>query len=94
MAVSLNFTEDSLARRFAERHQGTLRYLVSRRRWMLRDGDNWKEDATMATLDRIRAFCREAAAECEPSDSRRLASARTVKAVERLARSDRRLVRP
>ena len=49
-------------------------------------------DDTLRAFDRVRKICREAAAECnKPKIASLLASAKTVAAVERLAKSDRRL---
>jgi putative DNA primase/helicase len=54
------------------------------------DGTRWAHDDTLHTFDRVRAVCREVAAACEKLSSL-VASAKTVAAVERLAKADRRL---
>lgn len=52
----------------------------------------WRYDDTLHAFDLARHICREAAGECEkPRLAASIASAKTVAAVERLAKSDRRL---
>jgi putative DNA primase/helicase len=49
-------------------------------------------DKTLAVFDRVRILCRMVAAGCnKPRTAKELTSAKTIAAVERLARSDRRL---
>jgi putative DNA primase/helicase len=86
------FSDEALALRFAERHAGDLRFVAGWKRWMVWNGRVWRRDGTLAALDLARAICREAAAECnDPKVAQGIASAKTVYAVERLARADRRL---
>jgi putative DNA primase/helicase len=85
------FTDEALALRFTERHANRLRYVVGWGRWMIAEADCWRPDETMLAFDLARAICREASAEC--NDARiapAIASAKTVAAVERLAKADRR----
>jgi len=85
-------TDEALALAFAERHAGDLRYVASWGRWLIWDGQRWKFDETLRAFDLSRAICREAAAKCKKSKlAAVLASAKTVAAVERLAKADRRL---
>jgi putative DNA primase/helicase len=57
-------------------------------RW---NGHVWKDDNTLAAYDLVRRVCRERSAEAnDPRVASALASAKTVAAVERLAKSDRR----
>jgi putative DNA primase/helicase len=74
--------EDKLALAFAEERAGNLRYVAAWGRWLAWDGTRWILDDTLHTFDRVRNLCREVSAR---------ASAQLVAAVERLARSDRRL---
>ncbi len=61
-------------------------------RWLIWDGRRWRFDETLHAFDLARAICREAAAECDkPNVSKILASGKTVAAVDRLAKADRRL---
>lgn len=86
------FSDEALALRFAELHEDRLRYVAIWSKWMEWTGSQWKADDTLLAFDRVRVICREAAAECnDPKVASMVASARTVAAVERLARSDRRL---
>ena len=86
------FSDDALALRFAELHAADLRYVDRWSTWMRYDGMRWQADDTLAVFDRARVVCRTAAAEAAESKlAKELTSAKTVAAVERLARSDRRL---
>jgi D5 N terminal like len=86
------FTDEALALRFAERHVGFLRYVAAWSKWMVWDGRCWQYDDTLRAFDLAREVCREAAAECKKLKvAGCLASAKTVAAVERLAKADRRL---
>ncbi len=86
------FSDEALAVRFAERHAPSLRFIAGWGRWMAWDGKVWARDETMAAFDLARAICRQAAAERNDArQAQNVASAKTVAAVERLARADRRL---
>ncbi|MHB8887149.1 MAG: hypothetical protein ACYC5H_19105, partial [Methylovirgula sp.] len=86
------FTDESLALRFAEVHAQDLRYVAAWGKWLSWTGAHWRFDDTLFAFDQARVVCREAAAECnKPKISSVLASAKTVAAVERLAKSDRRI---
>ena len=67
-----------------------MRYVNAWGRWISFEGTHWIEDYTLHTFDRVRAVCREIATVGEHSP-RVVASAKTIVAVERLARADRRL---
>src|SRR5262245_36556372 len=84
--------EESLALAYAERHAHEQRYVAAFGRWMHYDGTRWDFDDTLHALDRARAICREVALECDKAKvATAIASAKTVAAVERLAKADRRL---
>jgi putative DNA primase/helicase len=84
--------EDSLALAYAERHARELRYVAAWGRWMRYDGTRWDFDNTLHAFDRARAICREVALDCDNAKvAAAIASAKTVAAVERLAKADRRL---
>ena len=86
------FSDEDLALRFASRHKDELRYVAMWGKWLHWDGQKWDYDKTTAVFDLVRHLCREEAAKCnKPSLAKAVASAKTVAAVERLARSDRRL---
>jgi len=82
--------EDAIALTFAERHAHELRYVAAWGRWLAFDGTRWQFDDTLHAFDRARTICREVAAEGDKPISA-IASAKTVAAVERLAKADRRL---
>jgi putative DNA primase/helicase len=86
------FSEESLALKFADRHGHDLRYVAQFVKWRRWTGLRWQDDSTLYAFDLSRNICREAALECEkPSIATAIASAKTVAAVERLAKADRRL---
>jgi putative DNA primase/helicase len=85
------FSDEALALRFAERHRNELRYVAAWSRWLFWDGARWIFDDTLGAFDRARRICREAASECnKPKLASAIASAKTVAAIERLAKADRR----
>jgi putative DNA primase/helicase len=85
------FSDDALALRFAELHAGDLRYVAKWSIWIRWDGTRWQADDTLAVFDSARAVCRAAAESAKARLAKELTSAKTIAAVERLARSDRRL---
>ena len=85
------FSDEALALRFANQHSDMLRYVAAWSRWMVWDGAQWREDETLKAFDLARQICRNAARECNKKKQGAIASAKTVAAVERLARADRRL---
>jgi putative DNA primase/helicase len=88
------FSDDALALVFAHRHKDDLRFVAQWGKWLRFDGMCWREDTTMHVFDLSRAVCRDAAlslGDGEWSTKKALTSGKTVAAVERLAKSDRRL---
>jgi putative DNA primase/helicase len=81
-------SEEAMALLFADRHAHELRYVATWGRWLEFDGTRWAFDATLHAFDRSRVICREVAANFTKGA---VASAKTVAAIERLARADRRL---
>jgi putative DNA primase/helicase len=85
-------SEDSLALAFSATHDGRLLYVPAWGFWLVWDGKRWAQDRKLTTMDLSRRICREAAANQAESQqqrlAQRLASAQTVAAVEKLARSD------
>ena len=82
--------EEALALAFASRHEAALRHVAIWGRWLSFDGMRWQFDDTLRAFDLAREICRETALECDKPASA-VASAKTVAAVERLAKADRRL---
>ena len=86
------FSDEALALRFAECHADDLRYVSAWGKWLSWTGTHWQFDDTLHAFDLARRVCREAAASCNKAKvAGMLASAKTVAAVERLAKADRRI---
>jgi putative DNA primase/helicase len=85
------FSDDALALDFAERRKDDLRYVATWGRWLHFDGRHWEYDETLNVFDLVRQLCREAAGRAPKKNQAGIVSAKTVSAVERLAKSDRRL---
>jgi len=87
------FSDDALASAFALQHEHDLRHVAAWGRWLIHDGMCWRFDETMHAFDLSRDICREAAITCinKCAVKTALASAKTVYAVERLAKADRQL---
>ena len=84
------FSDDALALRFTARHGIELRYVAAWSRWLIWDETRWQFDETLRAFSMAREICRTAASECNKAKiSSMLASAKTIAAVERLARADR-----
>ena len=83
-------SEDELASAFAQENEASLRYCAAWGQWLAWDGVRWAPDKTLFAIDQVRDLCRRAAASTHDRTSA-LGRASTVSAVERLARSDRRL---
>lgn len=89
--LSPEFSDDALALEFTDRYLGELRYVSKRGAWFRWDGMRWKLEETLAAFDMARALARDFANACtESRDKPKIASAKTVAAIERLARADRR----
>jgi putative DNA primase/helicase len=89
--IAPSFSDDALSLRFSERHANDLRYVAVWNKWLRWDGMRWQNDDTLATFDRVRLICREYARQCnKPKIAAMVASAKTIAAVERLGKSDRR----
>ena len=86
------FSDDALALKFVERHGNDLHYIADWSHWYEWDGVRWVREPTRHAFDRARAICRVAALEAKESNIKiRLTSAKTVAAVEKLAKVDRRI---
>jgi putative DNA primase/helicase len=87
---SPEFSEDALALEFSARHKHELRYVKKWGSWLLWDGTRWRFENTYRAFDMARAVAREFANVCNTDGSaKKIASANTVAAIERLARADR-----
>ena len=81
-------SEFALALAFAEQHAHEVRYVAKWNRWLAYDGLCWRFDDTLHAFDRARAICHAAAIE-HGNKGGAVTAAKTVAAVERLARADR-----
>jgi putative DNA primase/helicase len=89
----IEYSDESLAQRFTAQHEHDLRFANQWGRWLRWDGQRWRTDETLEAFDLARAVAREASAEIvsgSPRLAANVASAKTVAAIERLARADRR----
>jgi putative DNA primase/helicase len=85
------FTEDALALRFTEQHQHELRYVAARSTWYKWDGARWKPEKTLLAFNLARECCRSAAKEYgNEKPPAGITSAKTISAIEKLAKADRR----
>ena len=85
------FSDDALALRFTAEHEGRLLHVAASNKWFFWTGAAWRVDETLEVFDRVRVICRQAASECDQVNvAKAVASAKTIAAVERLARADRR----
>jgi putative DNA primase/helicase len=84
-------TEDAIALRFSAQYEHTLRYIYVRRTWLKWNGTFWCPEKTLLAYDLVRDRCRADAVEFgNGKPPLGVASAKTVAAVEKLARADRR----
>jgi putative DNA primase/helicase len=89
--VAPELSEDALALRFSERHADDLRYIATKGAWLKWDGARWYPEATHLAFDLARQSCRLDAQQYgngKPPNS--VYSAKTIAAVERMAKTDRR----
>ena len=91
-APSPLFNEVDMADGFAAKHSPELRYVAEWGRWMKYDGKTWRDEKTLLVFDLTRAFCKELARQSnKPADIKSIKSAKTIAAVERIAKADRRI---
>jgi putative DNA primase/helicase len=88
------FSEEAIALLFAELHADSLRYVAAWGKWLIWEEEKgrWRVDDTLHVFDLVRRLCREQSmlvSNARAADD--IASAKTVAAVERLSRADRRL---
>jgi putative DNA primase/helicase len=91
---SPDFSDDALALEFADRHSDHLRYVAESGKWFKYDGHRWTEENTLDVFDQARKIARGAAKAAAgsngPNKVTGLCSGKTIAALEKLARSDRR----
>ena len=85
------YSDEALALIFAIKHHCDFRYVAAWSQWLGWMGTHWRRDETLRAREAARTICRDAANECKKGDPKKIASAKTVAAVETLAKADRRL---
>lgn len=86
------FSEDALAQEFVRDFGKDWRHVGVWGQWLRWTGLAWQRDTVGAAFEMVRIACRMAALRAnKPSDQRRLAAARTMQAVLRIASSDPRM---
>lgn len=88
--IPIELTEDAITLAFTERHRDSLRFVAQWNKWFQWDGSRWVEDRTLDVFEKARSLCRQASRNAETKKEKaQIKSAKTVAAVERLARYDR-----
>src|ERR1700722_5086657 len=86
------YSDEALALSFAAHYARDLRYVAKWTSWLSWAETHWRPDDILHAFDLARRIAREAAATCKHVKERKMiASAKTVAAVERLAKADERL---
>ena len=85
-------SDDALALQFTKKHRDELLYVAKWGRWLFWTGAYWRAEETYLAFDLSRAICRVAAANPKTTkkEAKDCTSSKTVAAVERLAKADRR----
>ncbi|MBA2557888.1 MAG: hypothetical protein H0V12_11190 [Chloroflexi bacterium] len=82
-------SEDGLAAIFVARHGREWRHVAAWGAWLCWTGTLWLRDDTMAVRELVRQVCRAAIGPgAKASEAKRVASDRTIRAVERIAAAD------
>lgn len=84
------FADDAMALNFSSHYGTVLRFVDAWGRWFRWDESVWRHDDTLAVYDLVRKVCRSYAVNAPPSVQRAITSGKTIAAVEKLARADRR----
>ena len=84
------YSDAMLAARAMRDRGADMRHVAAWGRWLVWDEGRWKDDATLEAMRRIGATCIEAAGEA-PKLANGILSAKTIRAVESLARADARV---
>ena len=91
-AMPPEYSDELLALRFAHLHAEHLRYVAPWSRWLKWGGTHWVKDVTLEARNLARTVCRAASSECSGLPiGMKVASGKTIAAVETLAKADRHL---
>ncbi len=88
-AAGADITEDGLASLFTIRYGERLLFCGGLGGWHEYDGTRWHRDTTLLAFDNARAIAREVAQKLSAKQCAIIKAARTISAIERLARADR-----
>ena len=84
-----DLSEDALAAVFTNQHAAEWRYVAAWKSWMRWNGLRWRADETNAVMESVRRTCRLAETlGAKAAEARRIGSDKTIRAVERIARTD------
>ena len=83
-------SEDEIALKFSELYADTLRYVARWGKWFRWNGKVWREDTTLSVYDDVRKMCRTTSIAADIRSAMKIATAKTIAAVEKMARADRR----
>ena len=64
VAAPPQYSDEWLARQFANKHENDLRYIAQSDRWFHFDGKRWQPDELLINIRFAREVCSSAAAEC------------------------------
>jgi putative DNA primase/helicase len=84
-------SQDSLALQMVARYADTARYDHTSGRWYIWDGSRWRPNEDELALEWAKLVCREQATREKKAVAKELGKAATIHAVDRLARTDRRV---
>lgn len=87
LAAAVEHSDDDLAGRLIAKYGRSVRYTAQLGKWHHWTGAHWEADERLATFTLARAICRQAAQTATPNEAKGVCSAKTVAAVERLART-------
>ena len=99
LGIPPEYSEDSLAESFSEKHKNSLIYVHSWKKWMIWENSSWKIDETNTVVDLSRKICKKASSEAlQRQDlgakslkiANQISKLNTFKSVEQIARTDRR----
>jgi putative DNA primase/helicase len=83
--------DDSLALDFTDKHVSELRHCEEWGKWLRWDGTRWTQDKTSGAYNLVRQHLRRLGGGMHLQDARKILSAKTVAAVERMAKTDPRI---
>nr|MBA2400598.1 hypothetical protein [Bradyrhizobium sp.] len=86
--IEKTVTQDGIARVFARRFAGRLRFCHHARSWYCWSGTRWQRDETDAAFEFVRVLAREITEDGDAKDLREVRKTSFANGVERYARSD------